>query len=352
MFYVFHGTDHLARDEKVAALLSQRKSDDALAEMNTMRLDGQNLSLVQLREACDPLPMFAERRVIIVTNHLARFDPEDKNKDGESNDAGGGKEGRKASGLSEARKREASALEIYLKGMAESVRLFFLEDKALNAKNPILAFAQKEASDCVKRFDVPYPRELPTWVIKRVKAKGALIDEDAAVGLAEAIGDDLRVIDSEIEKILTYIGKDAPRITYRHLELVPYSGQTNVFKLVDDIGRRNARGALRMLHKLLDEGGPEEPVRLMGMIVRQFRILIKVKELSGQGLPTKTIAQRAGVHNFVAEKAQAQATNFSMAQLEAIYQRLLQTDLEIKTGKMNPVLALGTLVATLCGPLD
>jgi len=39
-----------------------------------------------------------------------------------------------------------------------------------------------------------------------------------------------------------------------------------------------------------------------------------------------------------------------MAQLEAIYGRLLTTDLAIKTGKMEDVLALDTLVATLCGP--
>jgi DNA polymerase III delta subunit len=44
--------------------------------------------------------------------------------------------------------------------------------------------------------------------------------------------------------------------------------------------------------------------------------------------------------------------NFSIGQLEVIYARLLETDLAIKTGQMEDVLALDTLVAALCGPGD
>jgi DNA polymerase III delta subunit len=44
--------------------------------------------------------------------------------------------------------------------------------------------------------------------------------------------------------------------------------------------------------------------------------------------------------------------NFSMGQLEVIYARLLDTDLTIKTGRMEDILALDTLVAALCGPGD
>ena len=88
------------------------------------------------------------------------------------------------------------------------------------------------------------------------------------------------------------------------------------------------------------------------MIVRQFRILIQVKDLSSQGLAASTVAKQAGLHPFVAEKAGRQAMNFSMGQLEMIYARLLETDLAIKTGQTEEVLALDTLVAALCGPSE
>ena len=91
---------------------------------------------------------------------------------------------------------------------------------------------------------------------------------------------------------------------------------------------------------------------MLAMIVRRFRILIQVKEMTAQGLAVSTIATRAGLRPFVAEKTKLQSLNFTTGQLEAIYARLLNTDLSIKTGKMDGVLALETLVAALCGPRE
>ena len=57
-------------------------------------------------------------------------------------------------------------------------------------------------------------------------------------------------------------------------------------------------------------------------------------------MAVSTIATRAGQRPFVAEKTNRQSSNFTMGQLEAIYARLLYTNLSIKTGKMDGVLAL------------
>jgi len=99
---------------------------------------------------------------------------------------------------------------------------------------------------------------------------------------------------------------------------------------------------------LLDAG--EHPLALLGMIVRQFRIMIQVKELSGQGLRAgaqQDMATRLKLHPFVVKKTTRQAMDFSMGQLETVYRKLLETDVDIKTEKMNDVLALDMLVVGL-----
>jgi len=113
------------------------------------------------------------------------------------------------------------------------------------------------------------------------------------------------------------------------------------------LGRRDGQRAARLLHQLLDEG--EHPLALLGMIVRQFRILIQVKELSERGLSQQDMAARLKLHPFVVKKAVRQAMNFSTEQLETIYRRLLETDVAIKTGQMDAVLALDMLVVGLSG---
>jgi len=53
------------------------------------------------------------------------------------------------------------------------------------------------------------------------------------------------------------------------------------------------------------------------------------------------------MHPFVANKTWTQALNFSLPQLESIYQNLLDVDISIKTGRSEPVLALDVLIVEL-----
>jgi DNA polymerase-3 subunit delta len=300
--------------------------DPSLADLNTTLLDGGALTVGELRQASDALPFLCDRRLVIVNHYLKR-------------PGGRGKE-----------EAELAALADYLPTMPGTTWLIFVEDETLPPTHPILKLAEKHPAGQVRAFDGPGRGELSGWIVRRVERKGATVERAAADALAVAVGDDLRLLDSEIEKLATYTGGERSITTADVELLVPYTGEANVFAMVDAIGRRNGRTALRLLHKLLEAG--DAPLYLLSMIVRQFRILIQVKELSAQGLTVSTIAKRAGLHPFVTEKAQRQAMNFSLGQLEVIYARLLDTDLAIKTGRMEDVLALDTLVAALCGPGD
>ncbi|OGO39832.1 MAG: hypothetical protein A2Z04_00610 [Chloroflexi bacterium RBG_16_57_9] len=121
--------------------------------------------------------------------------------------------------------------------------------------------------------------------------------------------------------------------------------EASVFEMVDAIAARDRRRALNLLHELLDDGQP--PLYLLTMIVRQFRILMQLRELSAQGEGPEAIRARLGLHPFVVEKGLRQARNFSLAQLDTIYDSLLVTDTAIKTGQSDPILALDLLIASL-----
>jgi DNA polymerase-3 subunit delta len=336
MFYILHGPDELSRTEALAALKA-RLSDPALGDLNTTLFDGGALSLGELQQVCSSLPFMSEQRLVIVHGYLARLGGA-----GPARAGGAGKKGGENSGL--------EALIGYLPAMPPSTHLVFVEPEVLPQGHPLLKLAAKPELGQAQAFGGPERGELTPWIVRRVESKGAAIQRPAAEALAIAVGDDLRLLDSEIEKLALYVGGERPIAPADVELLVPYAGAANVFAMVDAIGRRDGKVALTLLHKLMDQNAA--PLYLLGMIVRQFRILIQVKELSARGLAVSTIAKQAGLHPFVAEKAQRQAMNFSIGQLEVIYARLLETDLAIKTGQMEDVLALDTLVAALCGPGD
>ncbi len=330
-FYVFHGADEFTRAETLADF-KRRLGPPDVVDLNTTILDGKSLTLAELRHVCDAIPFMAEKRLIIVNGLLARLAP------------------RKGQDLTTAQKEYLDALADYVPRLPETTRLVFVEDRSLPARHPILQLAQKEARGYVKEFVPPKDSALPRWVEARVRKHGGEIESQAAHQLAAVVGADLRLLDQEIIKLVTYASgayTNAERpITQADVDiLVPYAQTAIVFDMVDALGRRDGRTASQTLHSLLDAG--EHPMGLLAMVVRQFRLLIQVKELKTQGLTSQQAAKTLKLHPFPTGKLYNQANHFSAEQLEKVYRHLLDTDVDIKTGKIEPEVALDLLVAGL-----
>jgi len=75
--------------------------------------------------------------------------------------------------------------------------------------------------------------------------------------------------------------------------------------------------------------------------------LLQMKDYASRGLTVDAARERLKMHPFVANKTWTQALNFTVPQLEAIYQKLLDTDIAIKTGRSEPVIALDILITEL-----
>lgn len=329
MFYIFHGDDEFSRAEELARLRARLAQEDpGMADLNTTILDGRGLTFGELRHVCDAIPFMASRRLVIVHGLLSRLTA-----------------GQETGGSAEPGWRRAYLKDLtgYLPNLPPTTRLVFVEEKSLPASHSILKLARKE---CVREFRRPREGDLPGWIQNRARARGGTLSSEAVTLLAALVGNDLRLLDQEIEKLLLYA--DGRQVTGQDVQaLVSLARQASIFDLVDCVGRRQTDRALRLLHRLLDEG--EAPLYLLTMLARQVRILLQVSELRSQGVPPGEMAGRLKLHPYVAEKALAQAQNFSLAQLEAAHQRLVEADWTIKTGKSEEVLALDMLVVALTG---
>jgi DNA polymerase-3 subunit delta len=323
-FYVFHGGDEFTRSETLAGFKRRLGSPDMI-DLNTAYLDGQRLTLAELHHTCDAIPFLAEKRLVIVTGLLTRLTA------------------RKGRELTTSQKEYLDSLVDYLPRLPETTRLVFVENSALSANHPIVQLANQEERGFTKQFDPPTGRALPRWIEERVRDHGGEIESPAAHQLATIISDDLRLLDQEIDKLVTYTNGERP-ITKADVDiLVPYAQAAIVFDMVDALGRRDGRTAAQTLHRLLDSG--EHPMGLMAMVVRQFRLLIQVRELKAQGNTPQDVAKALKLHPFPARKLYDQATYFTGEQLEKVYRHLLDTDVAIKTGRTEPEMALDLLVA-------
>jgi DNA polymerase-3 subunit delta len=315
-FYVFYGPDEFTQKETLADLKSKMGGEPALVDLNTTTFDGRRVSLSELRHACSSFPFLSDKRLVVVEGLLHRLEGKDR-----------------------------EALLAFLPELPSTTRLVFLEESGLAASNPFVKLAQSSPLGYARLFEAPKGRALEGWIRQRVEFHGGTIDPRAAALLAVNVGEDLRLLEMEIRKLVIHTELERA-ITPADIELLtPYAEQVVIFDLVDAIGQRQRQVATTLLRRKLEEG--EEPLYLLAMIIRQFRLLIQVKEQRDQGASTDEIGRLIRLHPYVAGKMAQQANNYTLARLEAIYRQLLDTDVAIKTGQVEPEAALDLLVVEL-----
>ena len=337
MLYLFYGKDEFSCDEAVRALQAGGYwPDPSLADFNRSFLDGRKITLGELRHHCDSIPFMAPRRLVIVEGLMSRLD------------------GRSAAGDAEGAPREAEGprdwlpdLLSYLPNLPATTDLVLfdagVESRDLRGRLIKWAKERGEGQVIVREFGKKNPQELAAWIKERVTRAGGAIEPAAVARLADSVGDDLRALAQEVDKLLLH-AEAGQAINARDVErLVPHTRQANIFVIVDAISERRWQKAISELRRLLEEG--EHPLSILAMIVRQYRLIAMAKALAGQRLAPAELARRLGVGEYPAKKAMEQAGRYSEAQILAIYDRLVQTDLAIKTSQMDAPLALELFVA-------
>jgi DNA polymerase-3 subunit delta len=334
MFYILHGDNEFEISERLADF-KQKVGDESLRDLNITVLDGRKTTLSEMQHAADAIPFLADKRLVIVDGLLTRL------------------ASRKAKGSDEAASSGSAkdfldGLIDYVPTLPDTTRLVFVEFQSLSAKHQLIKLAERQKGRTVIECKQPAVGELPHWIIDRTKKRGGSIEPGAAQRLAALIGGDLRRLDSEINKLITYVNAERA-ITAKDVDLLVSDASTSsVFDLVDALGKRDGKRAAHELHHLLDQG--ENPLGLLAMIVRQYRLLILVKELQTQQMSPDAMAKELKQHPFVIRKLNEQARNYrDITQLETIYRRLLDIETEIKTGQTSDVLALDLLVAGVAG---
>lgn len=324
MFYLFHGHDTHTQRETLTALLAKEGDADMLS-LNTTRLDSR-VTFSELQGACDAMPFLARVRVVLVQD-LFKSIPD---------------------------KAFMEKLEAYLPHLPPATRLIFLESQPLPENHRIIRLAGKDKLGYVKRFDLPKGDALERWVREHVTERGGRITPQAASLLAANVGgghDDrdpmpvLPALTNEIEKLVLYKGSEAAIDVADVALLSPYAAEDTIFELVDALGNRQSARAAELFQDKINEGA--DPFYLFSMFIRQFRLLLQTRYLLDEGERPAGIAEQMKQRPFVAEKLARQARNFTLPQLEQIYRRLLEIDVDAKTGKADLLTALHLLVAGL-----
>ena len=336
MIELIYGEDTPAVEDATARLVANAGPED-LRDVNCVTLQAERLTPDAVSAAAFTVPFMADNRVVVVKGLLTAFERRRPGRGGASGGSGGGAgRGRDPLGA-------WSGFIEQLPSLPPTTHLAFA-DGGLAGNNPMLR-KLKPLSE-IREFALPRDRDMPGWIANRARTIGVDIEQRACSTLADAVGRQPMLIDSELRKLSLYC--DGRQIRVDDVQtMVAYVREANIFQAVDAVIDGRTAVALRLVGKIMDDGGSAS--YLMAMFARQVRLLLLASDLLAQRQPQEEIGRRIRVYGWALNKTIQQARRTSPERLRHMHAQLVETDLLLKTKPIEERLALDMLVADLTG---
>lgn len=350
--HIVYGDSFLVA-EQVRSIKAAAGAGD-LMDSNRHRVAATQARPDELVGICNSLPFLDTLRLVELEGALATQESAGGNSRGNNRNSGGssgaragnrrrGASGNGASGNGASGARTGWGLLADAVPQLPDSTLLILIDGAISDRNPLLRALAEHSR--VHKQAAPSGNQLNQWVKRRSESKGAAITPPAIQAITEMVGSDLWTLDRELEKLSLYAAGRA--ITDGDIRaVVPYAQEANIFAAVDSIMAGNPGEALRLLTRLMQDG--REPLYIIAMIERQLRLLALACDLAGRGVTQPELGRRMGTNSdFVVNKTLGQARRTNLDAIARMYRRVLKSDLDIKTGRLEPAVSLELLVADL-----
>lgn len=359
--YLLYGEEDFLQ-EKLIEKIKKAWITDSLPDFNFSREDGTKMTGAQATDLANQLPFMAPRRLVLIENpgfipgsdrkmDKGAKDADGTEEDGESDTSSAAnpeegtssiKTGKPAVAAKEA-KNLNQVFQDYLANPAEGTCLILWCRKGKPDRRSKLVSAIEKAGGLV---ETPLLRtdEALRELRRLAASSGKKFGPGALEHLARYSRPSLRVLYGEMEKAITY-GGEAECIDLRMVQtIMTPSLEADIFTLVDALGQKKSSHAIGQLRGLLTRGEPA--LRILFMMVRQFRLIFRAKIYLQKGRARRQLASDMDCSPFVAEKAASQSSNFTIEELEQILRLLLEKDFQLKNGA-NPKHALEELIMVI-----
>lgn len=192
-------------------------------------------------------------------------------------------------------------------------------------------------------FDLLNPSMIRNWVEKECQTMGLEIEPMAKEALFNYFGNDLWQLENEISKLANYSQEKIVLADVK--KLCRPVENLDIFKTIEAIAKKEKSRALNLTYKHLKAG--ESPFYIISMLSDTFKKMIAVKELADNKCDYRNIAKITGYHPFVLSKIYAQSQEFDLQDLKKIYNKIFKADFEMKTGRVEPPVALDLLILSI-----
>lgn len=314
MVYLFYGLEYFLIKKELENVLQKEKIDP----INQNTYDLENSDLKDIIEDASTYSLFGDKKAIIVENSYI-FTGTTNKKLPEQN---------------------LDILQAYLEQPNENTILIFIINKENIDKRKKIINTMKKVG-VIKEF-APVS-DLKAYVKSMIEPYQ--IDFSNLNLLMSRVGNQLSILEQEIQKLKTYKDNDF-KITKQDIENVTCKMvDIDIFSLIDNIVIKNKEKALESYSEMLKLG--EEPIKIIIMLANQFRMMYQAKQLLKKGYSEKDIASHLEVHPYRIKLALEKSHGFTENTLLHYLDHLAKLDYEIKSGKIDKNIGLELFILSI-----
>ncbi len=307
--YFFFGDEDFLIDEIVDAVVAEGV-DPATKGFNLDIIHGSEVNGKDIVSIASSFPMMAERRVVIVKD----FD----------------------------RVSNKELVEPYLEHPSPSTSLILIASKPDTRKKPYPLLKKNSVGGEFSRL---YDNEIPGWIQRRVAQLRRTMTPEAAELLQAYVGNSLREISNQIDKLLIAVGSK-PAIEVEDVEaVVGISKEFTVFELTKMVGEKNISRSIEIVERMLDSG--ESPQLIIVMLTRHFIIMAKLRELHAAAGSEFELAGAVRINPFFIKEYLSQLRRYSPVAVENAFLALTRADRELKSSATDPKLVMDVLLCEI-----
>jgi len=231
----------------------------------------------------------------------------------------------------------------YCKQPSPSTCLIFAAQRA-EASRALFALLLK--TPWAVRFRRLSGRELSAWIEQRLASRGSRITSEASAALIEAVGNDLRLLANELDKLISFVG---PQQTIGVENLRALTGdmrESSAFELARLLTSGDLTGALQAWDKFASSG--DYPGLALGAIIHHVRQLWRIKLAQHADTAPERLAGELNIPPFTIRRLSPQAASLTSAQLRQWLDALIEADRTLKRSGLPPRSVFERLILRFC----
>ncbi len=309
--YLFFGEENYLK-RTYSEFLINKFLNESEKTMNLSVFEGKSCNVDSIIDTFNTTPFFSEKRVILVKN----------------------------SGLFySGRKDDSDSLAENLKYLPDSSYLIFVEEK-IDKRNKLYKTLGEIADFC--ECKTPTEKEMILFVKNIFKKQNFDLPGNVCAYLLRTVAHNMDSVLQESKKLIDYKYNEKSVSIQDIDDICIKSFELRIFDLLNAIGNKKSELALSIYKNMLLM--KEEPIVIISMMARQFRLILLSVKLKQEGKFNSEICSELGIREFALRDYFTQASNFSEKILISALKDLLDTDIKIKTGQINNALGVELLI--------